>query len=116
MWLKRVAVVVSAVVGVVLVPGVSHADGLAPTIDSVGPTTSQTLTGGSTLSVPFTASDQGGSGVTQVDVIFTNPRASRDNQWLVASWYDGNVGHDTVSETATTRLSKWVASGTWTLS
>ena len=115
MWLKRALLVLSTVAGVLAIPGTSFADAYAPTVDSVGPLSNVTLTGGSTLSVPFTASDTGGSGVTQVDVIFDNSRASRMNQWVVATWYDPTPGQSSVSATATTDLSQWVASGTWTL-
>src|SRR3954470_4457570 len=115
MWVKRALLVLATISGVLAIPGTSFADAYAPTLDSVGPLTTVTLTGGSTLSVPFTASDTGGSGVAQVDVIFTNTRATRMNQWVVASWYDPSQGHTSVSASATTDLSHWVGSGTWTL-
>jgi hypothetical protein len=68
------------------------------------------------LSVPFTASDQGGSGVASVTAIFTNPRASDHIQtWILPRWSDNGVSASSVSSTLTVELGPWVASGTWTL-
>lgn len=98
-------------------PGTSYADAYAATVDSVGPMPAGVLTGGSTLSVPFTASDTGGSGIMQVELVFTNPRVGGLAQGIDAAWslWPADEGPASLNDVATKELSPWVASGTWTL-